>query len=166
MALLSFLFPEKKKSANAAKERLQIIIARERTNRTGPDFLPALHRELIEVHQGECRRHQDFARPPGQPGSARRERGAAGRLILPRTARPPAGRAARSCIPGTRPSYPAACRLVRDAPHSMPRLPFATNSRKSRTYNLACAAFLRNLRISHMSFLRALQVRLHPSLVC
>ena len=49
MALLSFLFPEKKKSANAAKERLQIIIARERTNRTGPDFLPALHRELIEV---------------------------------------------------------------------------------------------------------------------
>jgi cell division topological specificity factor len=49
MALLSFLFPEKKKSATAAKERLQIIIARERNNRTGPDFLPALHRELIEV---------------------------------------------------------------------------------------------------------------------
>jgi cell division topological specificity factor len=49
MALLSFLFPEKKKSANAAKERLQIIIARERNNRAGPDFLPALHRELIEV---------------------------------------------------------------------------------------------------------------------
>ena len=49
MALLSFLFPEKKKSATAAKERLQIIIARERTNRTGPDFLPALHQELIAV---------------------------------------------------------------------------------------------------------------------
>ncbi|HEY0489266.1 cell division topological specificity factor MinE [Massilia sp. GCM10020059] len=49
MALLSFLFPSKPKSATAAKERLQIIIARERTNRTGPDFLPALHRELIEV---------------------------------------------------------------------------------------------------------------------
>ena len=49
MALLSFLFPHKPKSATAAKERLQIIIARERTNRTGPDFLPALHRELIEV---------------------------------------------------------------------------------------------------------------------
>ena len=49
MALLSFLFPQKQKSANAAKERLQIIIARERTNRAGPDFLPALHRELIEV---------------------------------------------------------------------------------------------------------------------
>ncbi|EKU84049.1 cell division topological specificity factor [Massilia sp. UYP32] len=49
MALLSFLFPEKKKSATAAKERLQIIIARERTNRAGPDFLPALHQELIAV---------------------------------------------------------------------------------------------------------------------
>ena len=49
MPLLNFLFPEKKKSATAAKERLQIIIARERGHRTGPDFLPALHRELIEV---------------------------------------------------------------------------------------------------------------------
>jgi cell division topological specificity factor len=49
MALLSFLFPPKAKSATAAKERLQIIIARERTHHGGPDFLPALHRELIEV---------------------------------------------------------------------------------------------------------------------
>ena len=52
MALLSFLFPNKQaKSASAAKERLQIIIARERGGGrgTGPDFLPALHRELIEV---------------------------------------------------------------------------------------------------------------------
>ncbi|CUI06468.1 cell division topological specificity factor MinE [Massilia sp. P8910] len=49
MALLSFLFPSKPKSATAAKERLQIIIARERGHRSGPDFLPALHRELLEV---------------------------------------------------------------------------------------------------------------------
>jgi cell division topological specificity factor len=49
MALLSFLFPKKDTSASAAKERLQIIIARERNHRAGPDFLPALHRELIEV---------------------------------------------------------------------------------------------------------------------
>ena len=52
MALLSFLFPNKQaKSASAAKERLQIIIARERGGQrsAGPDFLPALHRELIEV---------------------------------------------------------------------------------------------------------------------
>lgn len=49
MGLLSVFFPQKPKSAVAAKERLQIIIARERTNRAGPDFLPSLHRELIEV---------------------------------------------------------------------------------------------------------------------
>jgi cell division topological specificity factor len=50
MALLSFLFNSKPKSAAAAKERLQIIIARERnSNRTGYDFLPALHEELIAV---------------------------------------------------------------------------------------------------------------------
>ena len=49
MALLSFLFPPKAKSASEAKERLQIIIARERTGRAGPDFLPALHKELIAV---------------------------------------------------------------------------------------------------------------------
>ncbi|CAL61250.1 cell division topological specificity factor [Herminiimonas arsenicoxydans] len=49
MALLSFLFNTKPKTANAAKERLQIIIARERNGRTGPDFLPALHKELIAV---------------------------------------------------------------------------------------------------------------------
>ena len=49
MALLSFLLPKKEKSASAAKERLQIVIARERNGRGGPDFLPALHRELIEV---------------------------------------------------------------------------------------------------------------------
>ena len=49
MALLSFLFPSKPKTANAAKERLQIIIARERNGRGGPDFLPALHKELIAV---------------------------------------------------------------------------------------------------------------------
>ncbi|MGZ5202545.1 MAG: cell division topological specificity factor MinE [Telluria sp.] len=49
MGLLSILFPQKQKTASEAKERLQIIIARERSNRSGPDFLPALHRELIEV---------------------------------------------------------------------------------------------------------------------
>ncbi|NMM28762.1 MAG: cell division topological specificity factor MinE [Glaciimonas sp.] len=49
MALLSFLFKDKPNSAFAAKERLQIIIARERSGRGGYDFLPALHKELIEV---------------------------------------------------------------------------------------------------------------------
>lgn len=49
MALLSFLFNTKPKSANMAKERLQIIIARERHGRDGYDFLPALREELIAV---------------------------------------------------------------------------------------------------------------------
>lgn len=49
MALLSFLFNSKPKSAVAAKERLQIIIARERSGTKGQDFLPALHAELIAV---------------------------------------------------------------------------------------------------------------------
>ena len=49
MALLSFLFNTKPKTANTAKERLQIIIARERTGRDGYDFLPALREELIAV---------------------------------------------------------------------------------------------------------------------
>ena len=47
--MLSFLFNNKPKSASAAKERLQVIIARERNGRDGPDFLPALHKELIAV---------------------------------------------------------------------------------------------------------------------
>ncbi len=50
MELFSFLFGGKQKtSASAAKERLQIIIARERHLVNGPDFMPALHQELIAV---------------------------------------------------------------------------------------------------------------------
>jgi cell division topological specificity factor len=49
MALLSFLFASKPKTAPAAKERLQIIIARERSNRDGHDFLQEMHKELLEV---------------------------------------------------------------------------------------------------------------------
>ena len=50
MSLLSFLFKnDQKSSANSARERLQIIIAHERNISSGPEFLPALHRELISV---------------------------------------------------------------------------------------------------------------------
>ena len=50
MSLLSLLFGEKKKTASVAKERLQLIIAREHGSaHRGADFLPALQRELIEV---------------------------------------------------------------------------------------------------------------------
>lgn len=36
-------------SASQAKERLQILLAHERTDRTGPDYLPLLQKEIIEV---------------------------------------------------------------------------------------------------------------------
>ncbi|NML15343.1 cell division topological specificity factor MinE [Azohydromonas caseinilytica] len=50
MSFLSFLMGEKKRSANVAKERLQIILAHERTSRSrSPDYLPALQRELLAV---------------------------------------------------------------------------------------------------------------------
>lgn len=38
-----------KNSAQVAKERLQIIVSHERGQRNGPDYLPDLQRELIEV---------------------------------------------------------------------------------------------------------------------
>ncbi|SEQ06164.1 cell division topological specificity factor [Ectothiorhodospira magna] len=41
--------PPPQTSARMAKERLQVIVARERGHRAGPDYLPALHRELLEV---------------------------------------------------------------------------------------------------------------------
>lgn len=36
-------------SASLAKERLQILVAHERSERNKPDYLPALQRELLEV---------------------------------------------------------------------------------------------------------------------
>lgn len=49
MSFLSFLLGEKKKTAAVAKERLQIILAHERSGRSGADYLPQLQRELVEV---------------------------------------------------------------------------------------------------------------------
>ena len=51
MSLLSFLLGEKKKTATVAKERLQIILAHERSGRGGSraDYLPQLQRELVAV---------------------------------------------------------------------------------------------------------------------
>ena len=51
MSLLSLLLGEKKKTASVAKERLQIILAHERSGVSSirPDYLPALQRELIAV---------------------------------------------------------------------------------------------------------------------
>lgn len=50
MSLLSLIFGNKPKSAVIAKERLQLIIAHERSGSTrAPDFLPALQQELMAV---------------------------------------------------------------------------------------------------------------------
>jgi len=48
---LSFFLGEKNKTASVAKERLQIILAHERSGRHThePDYLPALQRDLIAV---------------------------------------------------------------------------------------------------------------------
>ena len=51
MNLFDFFRERKKKETPAAiaKERLQIIVAHERGQRTQPDYLPALQKELVEV---------------------------------------------------------------------------------------------------------------------
>ncbi|MBM7334725.1 MAG: cell division topological specificity factor MinE [Alcanivorax sp.] len=49
MSIFSYLLPKKEKSASVAKERLQIIVARERATRGGPDYLPQLQEELLMV---------------------------------------------------------------------------------------------------------------------
>jgi cell division topological specificity factor len=49
MGLLA-LFRRTPPSANVAKERLRIIVAQERSARNGgPDYLPLLRRELLDV---------------------------------------------------------------------------------------------------------------------
>ena len=51
MSFISFFLGEKKKTASVAKERLQIILAHERSGRGGSraDYLPQLQRELVAV---------------------------------------------------------------------------------------------------------------------
>jgi len=48
MGLFYFL-KVKKNTASIAKDRLRIIIAQERSTLGGPDYLPLLRRELLEV---------------------------------------------------------------------------------------------------------------------
>ena len=48
MSIFDFLKP-KKNTAAVAKDRLRIIIAQERSASGGPDYLPLLRRELLEV---------------------------------------------------------------------------------------------------------------------
>lgn len=48
MSLFKYL-RKRKDSASVAKERLQIIISHERSQRTNPDYLPKLQEEILEV---------------------------------------------------------------------------------------------------------------------
>ncbi|NCB56676.1 MAG: cell division topological specificity factor MinE [Gammaproteobacteria bacterium] len=50
MSLLDFFLKSRKENtAKLAKERLQIIVAHERTSRSGPDYLPQLKQDILDV---------------------------------------------------------------------------------------------------------------------
>ena len=49
MSLIELLFEKKKKTAEVARDRLQIIIAQERVKAQAPAYLPTLQKELLEV---------------------------------------------------------------------------------------------------------------------
>lgn len=49
MSIFDYLRSRRTKTAKIAKERLQIILSRERLDLSGPDYLPLLKQELLEV---------------------------------------------------------------------------------------------------------------------
>ena len=49
MSLLDYFRTTKPSSASIAKERLQILVAHERSSRNQPSYLPQLQKELLEV---------------------------------------------------------------------------------------------------------------------
>jgi len=49
MSLLSLFRRPAHSSAETARERLQILLAHERAGLNGPDFLPQLQREILDV---------------------------------------------------------------------------------------------------------------------
>ncbi len=49
MSFFDYFRSKNKSTASVAKERLQIIVAHERTTRNQPDYLPALQKDLVEV---------------------------------------------------------------------------------------------------------------------
>jgi cell division topological specificity factor len=49
MGLLDYFRSSRQSSAAIAKERLQILVAHERSQRHKPDYLVALQRDLLEV---------------------------------------------------------------------------------------------------------------------
>jgi cell division topological specificity factor len=51
MSLLDYFRISKIGTASVAKERLQILVAHERSSRNQPSYLPQLQKELLEVIQ-------------------------------------------------------------------------------------------------------------------
>jgi len=50
MALIDYLLGQrKKKTANVAKDRLQILLAHERSERNAPEYLPQMRDEILAV---------------------------------------------------------------------------------------------------------------------
>lgn len=50
MSMLGFFRrPRQANSADTAKERLQILLSHERTDRSSPEYLPLLQRDILEV---------------------------------------------------------------------------------------------------------------------
>jgi cell division topological specificity factor len=49
MSLLDYFRTSKTNTASLAKERLQILVAHERSSRNRPSYLPELQKELLEV---------------------------------------------------------------------------------------------------------------------
>ncbi|MCK5356629.1 MAG: cell division topological specificity factor MinE [Methyloprofundus sp.] len=59
MSLLDYFKTTKPNSAKLAKERLQILVAHERSSRNQPSYLPALQQELLQVIQKYIQVEQD-----------------------------------------------------------------------------------------------------------
>lgn len=49
MRLIEYFMASRKKSAGVARERLQILVAHERAERSRPSYLPRLQNEILEV---------------------------------------------------------------------------------------------------------------------
>ena len=63
MSMIQALFGSRKKTADTARERLQIILPHERSSTGGgmPDYLPALKEELLAViSKYVCISHEDI----------------------------------------------------------------------------------------------------------
>lgn len=59
MSLLDYFRSQKKTTASLAKERLQIIVAHERSCRGTPDYLPQLKQDILDVIRKYVDIHQD-----------------------------------------------------------------------------------------------------------